>query len=199
MSNVKKIPCENITENLIEEYESKGFELVSQEYVMEHSLLDIPQIEAPFPLTVISWSTALERGFYEVYQASFKDRPGFPGWSMEKWVEWVSTGGDFLRDRSYLATVNNESVGFITVGKESDKIGFIIQVGVIPEWRGKGIAAILTCKCLEAFRLDGMISATLHVNQNNPRAIKLYESLGFKIAHKRGTFAKKDDCKASPE
>ncbi|MGE6755594.1 GNAT family N-acetyltransferase [Rossellomorea sp. NPDC071047] len=67
-------------------------------------------------------------------------------------------------------------------------MGYIIQMGVIPEWRGKGIAAVLSCKCLEDLRQDGMKSATLHVNQNNPGAIKLYERLGFKTVRKRGKF-----------
>ncbi|MFI8685940.1 GNAT family N-acetyltransferase [Rossellomorea sp. NPDC077527] len=192
MSNVKKITCENITEDIIEEYEEKGFELVFQEYVMEHTLTEIPQIESSFPVIFKSWSPSLKERFYEVYLASFKERPGFPGWTKEKWVEWVSSGADFLPERSYLATVNNESVGFITADKETDKIGYIIQVGVIPEWRGKGIAAILTCKCLEAFRCDDMTSATLHVNQNNPGAIKLYERLGFKTVRKRGTFERRE-------
>ena len=192
MNNVQNIQCENITEDIIQEYEDEGFDLVFQEYVMEHSLTDIPQIETSFPLDFSCWSSSSVKTFYEVYRASFKDRPGFPGWPMEKWVEWISSGADFLPERSYIATVNNQAVGFITADKETDKVGYIIQVGVIPDWRGKRMAAILTCKCLEAFRFDCMISATLHVNQNNPGAIKLYESLGFKTVRKRGKFEKKD-------
>ncbi|MCA1057501.1 GNAT family N-acetyltransferase [Rossellomorea aquimaris] len=192
MTDVTNVKCENITEEIIQNYKQKGFELVFQEYVMEHTLTEIPQIESSFPVIFKSWSPSLKEQFFEVYQTSFKDRPGFPGWPMEKWVEWISSGADFLPERSYLATINNHSVGFITSDKETDKIGYIIQVGVIPELRGKGIAAILTCKCLEAFRYDGMTSATLHVNQNNPGAIKLYERLEFKTVRKRGTFERRE-------
>lgn len=188
VNNVQKIKNENITEEIIQEYQKKGYELVFQEYVMEHSLTDIPQIEISFPLVFRSWSPSFKEQFYKVYDASFKDRPGFPGWSMEKWVEWISSGPDFLPDRSYIATVNDMAVGCIATDQDTDSIGYIIQVGVIPEWRGKGIAAVLTCKCLEDLRRDGMKSVTLHVNQNNPGAIDLYERLGFETVRKRGTF-----------
>jgi ribosomal protein S18 acetylase RimI-like enzyme len=188
MNDVTNMKCENITDDIIQEYQQKGYELVFQEYVMEHSLTDIPKIETPFPLIFKSWSPSLKEPFYEVYEASFKDRPGFPGWPREKWVEWISSGSDFLPERSYIATINDRAVGFIAADQETDTIGYIIQVGVIPEWRGKGIAAVLTCKCLEDLRQDGMKSVVLHVNQNNPGAIKLYERIGFKTVRKRGTF-----------
>ncbi|MBN8191952.1 hypothetical protein JI667_07320 [Bacillus sp. NTK074B] len=84
MTNIK---CENMTDEIIQDYQQEGFELVFQEYVMEHSLTGIPQIETSLGLTFKSWSSSLEEPFYDIYHASFKDRPGFPGWPMEKWVE----------------------------------------------------------------------------------------------------------------
>ncbi|MBN8191951.1 GNAT family N-acetyltransferase [Bacillus sp. NTK074B] len=89
-------------------------------------------------------------------------------------------------------TVNDQAVGFITAARDTGKTGFIIQVGVIPEWRGKGIGAVLTAKCLEELRQDGMKPVGLHVNQNNPGAIKLYERLGFEIVRRRGTFERSE-------
>ncbi|PFA69736.1 hypothetical protein CN378_02925 [Bacillus sp. AFS015802] len=189
MTNIK---CENITEEILQDYRQQGFELVFQEYVMEHSLTDIPTIETPYSLSFKSWSPSSNEIFYEVYVASFRDRSGFPGWPIEKWVEWISGDPDFLPDKSYIAKVKDQAVGFITAAQDSGKTGFIIQAGVIPEWRGKGIAAVLTAKCLEELRQDGMKSAGLHVNQNNPGAIKLYERLGFKIIRKRGTFERSE-------
>ncbi|WP_377890286.1 GNAT family N-acetyltransferase [Alkalihalobacillus sp. R86527] len=185
------VKCENITEETVHQYEQKGYELVFLEHVMEHDLTEIPQLESSLPLTFQSWSSSSEEDFYDVYAASFKDRPGFPGWSMEKWIDWISSSSTFLPVRSYLATVHNKAIGFIAADADeefSTEKGFIIQVGVIPEWRRKGIAAQLTCSCLEAFRQDGKRSVVLHVNENNPGAIGLYEELGFRTVRKRGTF-----------
>ncbi|MBH9964807.1 GNAT family N-acetyltransferase [Bacillus haikouensis] len=191
MENVTSIRCENITEEIIQKYKEKGFKLIFQEFVMEHDLKEIPQIDASVPLRFQSWSSTSEADFYEVYDASFKDRPGFPGWSMDKWVGWIASSPTFLKAQSYLAAVDNQAAGFIALDTDPEfpnTKAYISQVGVIPEWRGKGIAASLTCKCLEECRQDGMNSVTLHVNQNNPGAIRLYERLGFETVRTRGRF-----------
>lgn len=193
MKNETSVKCENITKEIVQKYQRNGFELVFQEYVMEKNLRVIPCIESSSSLQLESWSTSTKENFYEVYYASFRDRPGFPGWSMEKWVDWISSSPTFLPERSYIARVDNQVIGFIASDKDSDhpdKKGYIIQVGVIPEWRCKGIAATLTCKCLEAFCNDGKESVILHVNRNNPDAISLYERLGFTVVRRRGTFEK---------
>ncbi|TMU85900.1 hypothetical protein FGG79_11950 [Bacillus sp. BHET2] len=49
MNHVTSMKCENITEEIIQDYRKKGFELVFQEYVMEHPLTEIPQTEISSP------------------------------------------------------------------------------------------------------------------------------------------------------
>jgi hypothetical protein len=51
---------------------------------MEHDLGAIKEVDISYSLALKSWSKTLEEEFYKVYGASFKDRPGFPGWSMEQ-------------------------------------------------------------------------------------------------------------------
>jgi ribosomal protein S18 acetylase RimI-like enzyme len=46
----------------------------------------------------------------------------------------------------------------------------------------------LICRCLEALHQDGKKAVVLHVNQNNPGAIRLFEQLGFKTVRVRGAF-----------
>ncbi len=183
------IKCENITEEIIQKYQQEGYRLVFQENVMEHDLTAIPRMETSLPLALRSWSKSSDADFYKVYKASFKDRPGFPGWSMREWTAWLSSSPTFLPERTYIAEVDNEAVGFIAADSDSeDTRGYIIQVGVIPEWRHKGIAALLICRCLEALHQDGKKAVVLHVNQNNPGAIRLFEQLGFKTVRVRGAF-----------
>ncbi len=112
---------------------------------------------------------------------------------MEKWVDWLSSSPTFRPDLSYIANINNRNIGFIATDNDPalpDTHGFIIQVGVIPEWRRRGIASMLTTRCLEALHADGKYGVILHVNQNNPGAIGLYERLGFKTVRTRGAFEK---------
>lgn len=191
MEYVSRIKCENITEEIIQKYREDGFKLVFQEYVMEHDLSAIHEVETPLSLEFRTWSTPLEEDFYQVYYQSFKDRPGFPEWSMEKWMDWISSGSTFCPDLTEIATFKNNPVGFIATDSDPDlpdTHGYIIQVGVIPEWRRKGIATILTTRCLKACRTNGKTRVALHVNENNPSAIRLYERLGFKTVRNRGTF-----------
>lgn len=184
------IKCENITEEVIQKYQQEGYRLVFRENVMERDLSAIPGMETSLPLVLRSWSDSSASDFYNVYNASFKDRPGFPGWSMKEWTAWLSSSPTFLPERTYIAEVNNVAAGFIAADSdpEFNTRGYIIQVGVIPEWRHKGIAALMICRCLEALHKDGKKAAVLHVNQNNPGAIRLFEQLGFKTVRVRGAF-----------
>lgn len=193
MEELSRIRCENLTEEIIRKYQEDGYQLAFQEYVMEHDLGAIQEVDIPYSMALKGWSRTLEVEFYKVYDASFKDRPGFPGWSMEKWVEWISSDPAFRPDLTFLATVENQTVGFIASARDMelpDKHGYIIQVGVIPEWRRRGVAAVLTNRSLEAWREDGKDAVILHVNRNNPGAISLYERLGFKTVRIRGAFQK---------
>jgi ribosomal protein S18 acetylase RimI-like enzyme len=194
MQHSSRISCENLTAERIRKYQEEGYELVFQEHVMEHDLHSIGKIEIPVSMAYKSWSKTLEREFYKIYSAAFKDRPGFPGWPLERWVEWISGDPDFCQELTLLASIDNHPIGFIAnaIDLESKgKHGYIIQVGVIPEWRRKGVAAILVNKTLEAWREQGKKAAILHVNLNNPGAIRLYEGLGFRVVRTRGSFQKR--------
>jgi len=49
----------------------------------------------PAAVRLREWSTQLAAQFFAVYTAAFADRPGFPGWSCEQWIEWISDDPDF--------------------------------------------------------------------------------------------------------
>ncbi|QSO53584.1 GNAT family N-acetyltransferase [Alicyclobacillus curvatus] len=195
METPSRIRCEDITEELAQKYEEKGYQLVFQEYVMEHNLETVPELVTSQPFVFRSWSTELEGEFYALYYQCFKERPGFPQWSMDEWIDRVSSDTNFRPDLSYIVSLDNKNMGFITADNDAedpefDTHAYIIQIGVMPEWRRKGIASILTTKYLAACRGEGKKGVILHVNRNNPGAIKLYEGLGFKTVRTRGTFEK---------
>ncbi|HEX6477269.1 MAG TPA: GNAT family N-acetyltransferase [Ktedonobacteraceae bacterium] len=127
------------------------------------------------------------------YDASFRDRPGFPGWSEEEWVRGTSGDAAFRPDLSYLAVVQGQSAGFITNEEDDtapEPTGYINQVGVDPRWRRQRIGAALVVRSLQAWQEDGKVAIMLHVNVNNPGAIRLYQQLGFSFVGRRGKFRK---------
>jgi len=63
---------------------------------------------------------------------------------------------------------------------QSNGLGSIQNVGVVPECRGLGLGRALVLKSLVGFRDAGFNRVTLEVTANNYSAVKLYRSLGFR-------------------
>ncbi|WP_246016859.1 GNAT family N-acetyltransferase [Micromonospora pisi] len=143
-----------------------------------------PPIDLPAGLTVRTWSTGLAGRFFAVYQAAFRERPGFPDWSARQWVEWTTDDEDFRPEWTLLATdPTGADLGFVTAGQ-----GWIVQVGVRPEARGRRLGAALVVAALRRMRSAGSTEALLDVNVDNP-AGTLYRRLGFIDLGRRARFA----------
>ena len=144
-----------------------------------------PPASPPAGLALSSWDQAGPARFFAVYEASFRDRPGYPGWSQDRWVDWISDDDDFRAAWALLATVDGTDAGFIV----ADAGGWIIQVGVIPTARGRDIGAALVAEAVRLMRAGGQTVITLNVNVDNPHAAALYRRLGFAQAGRRARYA----------
>jgi ribosomal protein S18 acetylase RimI-like enzyme len=128
------------------------------------------------------WSAATAPRFHAVYDAAFRERPGFPGWTAGEWIEGVDEDG-FRPEWSVLASVPGiGDAGFVTAAD-----GWIDQVGVVPGARGRGIGAALVTEALNRMRADGASHAWLNVNVDNPAA-RLYRRLGFEDRGRRARY-----------
>jgi GNAT superfamily N-acetyltransferase len=58
-------------------------------------------------------------------------------------------------------------------------MGSIQNLGIVPEYRGRGLGAALLLKALDGFRRFGMRRAYLEVTAQNDGAVRLYRRLGF--------------------
>lgn len=72
-------------------------------------------------------------------------------------------------------------IGSQTVMDETD----MMNVGVHPDYRRKGIGGALVCALIEALKKQGSHSLTLEVRASNLPAQKLYEKMGFAMVGKR--------------
>ncbi|MEN2467784.1 GNAT family N-acetyltransferase [Ornithinibacillus sp. JPR2-1] len=82
-----------------------------------------------------------------------------------------------------ISTENNVMTGWILIGGSKDKFsgkafGFIYEVFVLEEYRGKGISKQLIKTGMEQLKQEGYSEIRLSVFAGNP-AMKIYESLGF--------------------
>ena len=84
--------------------------------------------------------------------------------------------------RTWLGIVDGIRGGFAIVGLTGDhdpKAAYIWTIEVLPVFRRLGIARELLARVEESALLAGCSSVELHVAEQNPDAVALYESRGF--------------------
>jgi mycothiol synthase len=166
-------------------YLNRGLAQVLAEDVMQLAPAAEPaQAPSPAGLTLAHWGQADPGRFFAVYDAAFRDRPGFPGWSRERWVEWITEDDDFRAELTLLASLDGTDVGFVV----GDAAGWIAQLGVVPAARGRGIGAQLIGAAVRRMRAAGEDTITLNVNVDNPHAIGLYRRIGFTRTGRRAKY-----------
>jgi mycothiol synthase len=178
------VETESLTRAVGELFASRGLRQVFAEDVMRYDLGrdDVPAPVWPEGTTLADWSDATSTRFHAVYATAFRDRPGFPGWTAEEWMSWA-VDEDFRPGWSVLATVPTlGDAGFVTCAD-----GWIVQVGVLPAARGRGLGAALVREALHRMRADGATAVMLDVNVDNP-AGALYRRLGFTALGRRARF-----------
>jgi mycothiol synthase len=179
---VMEVATESLTEPAHRLYLAHGFVSVFEELVMKRDLL-LPLVDHPLPqeVTIANWQPGLAEQFFQAYHASFRERPGFPGFSATEWIGQV-TENDHKPEWSLLMHIDGEPVGFV-IGNidltDEPPGGYIGQIGVIPAQRRRGLASALLVETMRRMREDGANSALLAVHINNPGAIEAYSRLGF--------------------
>ncbi|SMF74498.1 Protein N-acetyltransferase, RimJ/RimL family [Xaviernesmea oryzae] len=82
----------------------------------------------------------------------------------------------------FVAVVDGEVVGWCDIrreGRPSHAHRGSLGMGIIPGYRDKGLGRRLITAALDAARELGLHRVELHVHADNPRAIALYEKVGF--------------------
>ena len=171
------VESETLSADAVELFESRGLRQAFAEDVLRIDLddVDLPPVTWPEGATVSAWDGSVARRFHAAYHASFRDRPGFPGDPADEWIAENEDDDDFLPDCSLLITLPGlGDAGFVTAAR-----GWVVQVGVVPSARRRGVAAALITESLTRMRTHGLTHAWLTVNVNNPGAAALYRRLGF--------------------
>lgn len=79
----------------------------------------------------------------------------------------------------------SEPVGRLYVSREKED-WLVIDIGLLPAHRGKGIGSALLAQLLAAAEQQGACSVMLHVELRNLRAHELYRRLGFRDESQEG-------------
>ncbi|MBC7714966.1 MAG: ribosomal protein S18-alanine N-acetyltransferase [Rhizobacter sp.] len=114
------------------------------------------------------------------------DQNHFPTpWSKEDWDHVLSAG-----QRLLISVEENKIIlGFALFDVVSaDSFAHLFKIVVTPDVRGKGIGKNLLIEALKVLKERDIKKIFLEVEEYNTHAIRLYESLGFKIIHKKKHF-----------
>jgi len=83
----------------------------------------------------------------------------------------------------FIAELNSEPVGMVNAYVDKlreEKKGFIRMLGVVPEYRRRGIGRALAEKAIERLKERGMETVEATAVMGKPEAIELWESMDFK-------------------
>lgn len=188
---VLRVATESLTEPAHRLYLAHGYECVFDERVMRRDLRQpLPDRPLPDGVTLASWQPDLAGQFFQAYHAAFRERPGFPGFSADEWIAGVN-GNDLVTDWTLLARAGDMPLGFVVVALDltaQPPGGYVVQIGVVPEARRRGLASALMVEALRRMQAAGTPCVDLTVHLNNPGATEAYARLGYVTIGRRARY-----------
>lgn len=170
----------------VKKMETAGFKIRNawHDYFME-SLENVKESKTKYPF--LQQNECEEAA--EVTVACRGDSRGFTGQTKEWFQEWIGEKEGFAQNRVVLTERNEKGkiIGLVCAGTYGNaggtgEIAWIREVGVRPEYRNQGIARKLITQALWYGKCHGAVKAFLAADEQNYRAIHLYESIGFKAS-----------------
>ncbi|MCX4970339.1 mycothiol synthase [Streptomyces sp. NBC_00654] len=142
--------------------------------------LDIPEPVLPEGVTVRTFVPGQDdAAWLAVNSAAFAHHPEQGSLTQRdlddrKGESWFDPKGFFLAERA------GALIGFHwTKVHAREQLGEVYVVGVLPDAQGGGLGKALTAIGLRHLAAEGLPTAMLYVDADNPAALKVYERMGF--------------------
>lgn len=167
---------------------SRGYVHVRSAFTMRRSLeADEPPGTPPAGVTIRRYEDLDERVLFEVHEASFAEHWGFRPTSLERFNEELQ-GADWDPSLVFLADAGGATVGYV-VAFLFEACGYVAILGVLKEWRGRGIAKALLRRSFAELASRGMREVRLNVDSQNVHgAVALYEGAGMSVYRRYDIF-----------
>jgi RimJ/RimL family protein N-acetyltransferase len=156
--------------------------------VLDLTAIAEPAVDPPAGIRVVPWSEleGVDEGLYAVYREAEPDIPGEQGNVLPDLAEWLSDdmeGAFDRRDAVFVALAGDQVVGYakLSIPPEGGDLAFHDLVGVLRDWRGRGIAGALKRAQIAWARAHGFRRlATTNEERNEPMQ-RLNERLGYVV------------------
>lgn len=169
----------------------KGFQAVRANFMMRIDMTNPPAPEktpAGIQIRPINMETDFEEAV-RVVRRSFRDHYGFVEepfeYSLGRWRHIISHNPHFDPSLWFLALDGEQVCGvcYCTPFTEEDpEMGWVQTLGVLREWRGRGVGLALLQTAFTAFYLRGMVKVGLGVDAESlTGATRLYEKAGMRV------------------
>ena len=127
---------------------------------------------------------AFRRTAHEIKEASFSDHFGYVVEPYERWRAQVEASPTRDWDQLWVAEIDNRPAAMLHAhdGFLADEgCGYVSHLGVLSEFRGRGLAKLLLQTAFAADAARGRVGTLLHVDTNNTTpALDLYLGLGLR-------------------
>jgi mycothiol synthase len=120
---------------------------------------------------------------YDVDRISFAEHWGFADYPYDDWWEHMSAAPSFDPDNWWLLTVEGTPAAICLLGGHRAHLneGYVEVLGVLKEFRGRGLAQLLLKRAFVHFRDLGRSATLLGVDATNTTgAVALYEKVGMR-------------------
>ena len=162
-------------------FEGRGYSFVRRFWRMDVSLDAEPVAPAEIPgVSIRPFEKGRdERTAHEVLESAFAAHWGFTPRTFEQASESRWNAEWFRADLSLVAEADGRMVG-VSINGQRLEDGYVEDLGVLPESRGRGIAEALLRTSFRMFHEVGMRRASLNVDSDNSTgAMRLYERVGM--------------------
>lgn len=168
-------------------FAERGFTPVRHWWEMECSLVDPVETRSGEGFDIVQWDEHHDEPARLVYNEAFADHWGSTPMDEENWAKQAIASPNFHRSMSFVALAEGSVVGYSACEEypedweaSGQREAWVAGLGVVREWRKRGIATALLTSSMNAMRTHGAKAAMIGVDSDSPSGAQhLYGSVGF--------------------
>lgn len=187
---IHRVWASSALEDMRDAFEQLGFERVRSSYRMEIDLASELPTGVSEGIDIRPIRAGEERIAYDIHQESFRDSWEHTDEPYDEWKHYLLETDSFDPGLWFIAWEGDRPAGAAICRVRSD-IGWIGILGVLREWRRRGIGRALLLHSFDEFKRRGLVRAGLGVDAESlTGANRLYESAGMHVVRRLDIFEK---------